>query len=307
MNESSETSYPDADRLTVVRLEFDIFCSISHGILIILGIPLNLFIFVFILSSKRLKKKPRNILYLGVTTASLFTLFTMMFELIANHHQNPIFCKLTGLGLGAAYTCFLTNILLALIDRYLAIVSSLFHRKIVTVKSVWMIQISVEIAIYISIKWPYLFGIAPLQCGFLMFEAKTIAVQQAFVTFLCVILYILVYLRTKHYTRPNRVVSVAFVNNRRPHRKPSVLVQDDPEDAAAAVDDGQAVTASLKSDSNSSHQQHAHRLTQESVTSSSRPSASIILNNSTSTASLEQVHTGASCTTSEVLYFMILL
>ena len=76
---------------------------------------------------------------------------------------------------------------------------------------------------------------------------------------------------------------------------------------AAAVDDGQAVTASLKSDSNSSHQQHAHRLTQESVTSSSRPSASIILNNSTSTASLQQVHTGASCTTSEVLYFMILL
>ena len=246
MNKSFEHTYLLGDQV-IIKVEFDMFSSISHLILIVLGIPLNLIIVTIILTSKRLKRKPRNILFLGVSTASLFTLFTLMFELIAHHYQSPIFCKMTGLGLGAAYTCLLNNMLLALIDRFLAIVSPLFHRKIVTVKSVWIIQIFGGIIIFISIKWPYLFGFAPLQCGFLMFEAKTLATLQAIMIFSCVILYILVYLKTKRFARPNRVVSVPFVSSR-PQQSASHQ-HDNPDDGQVGI--------SFKSESdNSQHEQH---------------------------------------------------
>lgn len=270
MNESSETTYLLEDQV-IIRVEFDTFSSINHFILIIFGIPLNLIIVAVISSSKRLKRKPRNILFLGVSTASLFTLFTLMFELIAHHHQSPIFCKMTGLGLGAAYTCLLNNMLLALIDRYLAIVSPLFHRKIVTVKSVWIIQIFGGIIIFISIKWPYIFGFAPLQCGFLMFEAKTLATLQAIMIFSCVILYILVYLKTKRFARPNRVVSVSFVSSR-----PSQLPPQQSESQHGNPGDGQ-VAISLKSESNTSQ----HREIAQESEPSYHTGSSIVQNTST--------------------------
>ena len=143
----------------MIRLKCDVFCSISHSIVITFGIPLNLIVIFVILSSRRLKKKPRNILFLGVITAGLFTLLTVMLELIANHHRNPeIFCKISGLGSGVAYTCFLMNLLLALLDRYLAITRPLLHLKIVTVRKVRIIQIIGVIVVFFFIKWPFIFG-----------------------------------------------------------------------------------------------------------------------------------------------------
>lgn len=211
MNESIEHSNLDQ---VVVLLKFDVFCSVSHSIVIILGIPLNLTIIIVMFSSQRLRKKPRNILFLGVILSSLFTLLTVMLELIANHHQNPeIFCMVSGLGSGVAYTCFLKNLLLALLDRYLAITRPLLHRKIVTVKNVRIIQIIGGIVIFLLIKWPFIFGVVPFQCGFLLVEIQTIALHQAILILLCVVLYILVYFKTKQYARPNRVISVSYVSN----------------------------------------------------------------------------------------------
>jgi len=200
------------DQAPIVQLELNLFCSISHLILIIFGIPLNLIVVVVMLTSQRLRKKPRNILFLGISTASLFSLITIIFELIAHHHQSPLFCKLNGLGSGVAYTCFLKNLLLALLDRYLAIARPLLHRKIVTVRNVRIIQAIGAIAIFLLIKWPFIFGVVPFRCGFLLVEATTIALHQAILILLCVVLYILVYFKTKHYARPNRVLSVSFTN-----------------------------------------------------------------------------------------------
>ena len=112
------------------------------------------------------------------------------------------------------YTCLLKFLLLALLDRYLAITRPLLHRKIVTVRNVRIIQIVVVIVVYFVIKWPVIFGFAPLQCGsYLLIEAKTLAMHQSILILLCFVFYVLVYFKTKHCTRPNRFVSVSFVNN----------------------------------------------------------------------------------------------
>lgn len=223
-------------QVPILQLEFDKFCLISHCILIIFGTPLNLTVALVILSSQRLRDKPRNILFLGILISSLFTLVTIILEIIAHHFESPLFCKITGLILGVPYTCILKNLLLALLDRYLAITRPLLHLNIVTVRNVRLIQIIGVIVIFFFIKWPFIFGGVPFQCNFLLIEAKTIAMHQAILIILCVVFYVLVYFKTKQFARPNRVISVSFASQQRSESRHS----------------GQVVINIMKSESNPS-------------------------------------------------------
>jgi len=121
----------------------------------------------------------------------------------------------------------LYNLLLALICRYLAIARPILHRKIVNVKIILIIQTIGAVIIFFLFKWPYVFGFVPLQCGFILIRGKiTNAVTNAVLIFLIVILNIVVYIKTKHFIRPDRTVSVSFVNNR---DEPINPVDDDVE------------------------------------------------------------------------------
>ena len=46
---------------------------------------------------------------------------------------------------------------------------------IITVRNDCIVQTVGAVAILFLIKWQYLFGIVPLQCGYQLVEAKTIA------------------------------------------------------------------------------------------------------------------------------------
>ncbi len=243
MNESmnEETESIEESSASVIRLEFDEFRSTNHFLLAAIGIPLNLLIVMVILTNRRLKKKPRNILLLGVTLASVFTLFTILAEVLAHRYQNVVLCKIFGLSTGVAYTCLLYNLLLALLDRYLAVVYPLLHRKIISVRNVRIVQVIGAVVIFFLIKWPYIFGVIPLQCGLILLEGKTIAVLNALLMLLCVIFNVIVYTNTKHYTRPDRVISVSFINNQyqdqssTPRQLPSTTVTAAPNVSAPEV------------------------------------------------------------------------
>jgi len=111
-------------------IDFDVFKSVNHVLLTAFGIPLNLLIVIVILTNQRLKKKPRNIHFLGASLSAVFTLLTVLTELLAYHFQSDALCKIFALSAGVAYTNLLYNILLALLDRYLAIIRPFYHRKI---------------------------------------------------------------------------------------------------------------------------------------------------------------------------------
>jgi len=99
----------------------------------------------------------------------------------------------------------------------LAIARPILHRKIVNVKIILIIQTIGAVIIFFLFKWPYVFGLVPLQCNFVLIEGKiTIAVTNAVLIFLIVIFNIVVYIQTKHFIRPDRTVSVSYVNNREP-------------------------------------------------------------------------------------------
>ena len=223
-NNESFTSRPE------IRLEFDQFRSISHVLLTALGIPLNLLIVIVILANQRLKKKPRNIIFLGSSVSAVFTLLTILVELLGYHCQSLFLCRIFGLSTKVAYSCLLFNLALALLDRYLATVRPLFHRKVVTVRNVLVTQTIGVAFIFFLFKWSYVFGLVPLQCDFVLIEGEIVAVTNTLLISLIVILNIVVYIKTKHYVRPNRTVSVTFLNNRQPNN------QNDDEEEPQQVD-----------------------------------------------------------------------
>lgn len=135
---SSDYSFSDS---TIPIIKLDLFRSTFHILLVSTGIPLNFFIAVFILLSERLYKKPRNVLLLDVTFSNLLALLTILIEFLAFHAQNHfaylVYVSISGL----AYTCLLFTLLLALADRYAAIVHPLWHRRKVTVRGAIISQL----------------------------------------------------------------------------------------------------------------------------------------------------------------------
>lgn len=234
MNQADYENYDVNNSALFNQLELDDFRSSSHVLLAVTGIPLNSIIVIVILSNQRLKKKPRNILLLGMSLASIFTLLTILIEFLSHHYQSQFLCKMFCLSTGIAYTYLLYNLLLSLLDRYFAIVKPLLHRKRVTIKSVLIAQGTGATFIILFIKWPFIFGVLSVQCGVVPFQSKTIAVSNVILLVLCVIFNILVYTKTKRYVRPNRAVTVSYVNN---HQQPeSILHQPAPLMAGAADD-----------------------------------------------------------------------
>ena len=112
--EENEGNY----RNVVIHLELDYFRSINHVLLTTLGVPLNLLIVIVILTNQRLKKKPRNIIFLGASLSAVFTLLTILVELLAYHGQSFFLCNIFGLTTKVAYSCLLYNLALALLDRF---------------------------------------------------------------------------------------------------------------------------------------------------------------------------------------------
>lgn len=233
MNQTDYENYDVNKSDLFNQLELDDFRSSSHVLLTVTGIPLNSIIVIVILSNQRLKKKPRNILLLGMSLASIFTFLTILIEFLSHHYQSQFLCKMFCLSTGIAYTYLLYNLLLSLLDRYFAIVKPLRHRKRVTIKSVLIAQGTGATFIILLIKWPFIFGVLSVQCGIVPLQSKIIAISNVILLILCVIFNVLVYTKTKRYVRPNRAVSVSYVNN---HQAQSILHQPVPLMAGAADD-----------------------------------------------------------------------
>jgi len=84
------------------------------------------------------------------------------------------------------------------------------------VRNVLITQTIGAVFIFFLFKWPYVLAVVPLQCDFVLIEGKITAVINALLISLIVILNIVVYFKTKHYTRPDRAVSVSFLNDHQP-------------------------------------------------------------------------------------------
>jgi len=230
-----------------IELELDSIRSVCHVVLFALGLPLNSLIAVVIVCFRRLRRKSRYILWLGILMASILTLFTILLEFLASQWKNETICKafvsLTGIG----YTWLLFNLLLALIDRYAAIAHSFWYRKNkVTVSRVLIAQLSGLLLIILIIKLPFISGQVPLTCTKVDQQSKIIAILNSILMTACLIGQIVVYTKSKRYFtktggRTIITISVSFIAN--PPSAAQISTTEHHQEAAVALQQQQQGTS----------------------------------------------------------------
>ena len=200
---------------------------ISHSVCCSIGLPLNLIIVYFIIGQRRLNRsKPRNMFQLNLVMCNILTLFTAIieilyyfFSLVDSKHQHEMCLLFTSI-VGLSYVAFFLNLLLSLIDRYVAISDPLWHRANVTIPLVLFCQISLTILFSLIVKWPYLSGLVNVECEIPLVALVTFQVTILVLFVSCVIARVVVYKKTKRYLlrRSIRRVSTAVVSSTRRRR-----------------------------------------------------------------------------------------
>ena len=226
MNNVSDDSTDRSNGSFPIKLDF--FQSTCHLLLASVGIPLNLIIAIVILACRRLRNKPRNVLWLGVTFCNILTLLTILVEVLAFHTENSFLCLCFVSMTGVAYTCLLYVLLLALLDRYAAIAHPLWHRSKVTVRRVVIGQIGGCSFFLFLIKFPFITQAAPLRCNIVSVHGKIIFLSNTTLFVLCIIAQIIVYTKTRQYfnSQRNGETSVTFVRSPRQCRETTPAIMD---------------------------------------------------------------------------------
>lgn len=174
------------------------FILLVHLICCIFGIPLNAFIAGFILHKQRLRTKPRNIFLLGLTLTNLSAFVPILIELTYFHFpQNDELCQIYVAIVGLPFVLFLSNLLLALIDRYSAITHPIWHRKKVTVRWAASWQIFVTVSVAVGYKFVYITRLVDLECEINLVQVRVLSIMLVVLFSACIIAQIIVYRQTK--------------------------------------------------------------------------------------------------------------
>ena len=168
------------------------------------GIPPNMFIAIVVIRLRRLHSKPRNIFLLGIIFSNLFTFVPAFMEMIYWVLPLEIVCQAYVAVVGLPNMILLWNMLLALVDRYVAIQYPIWHREKVTVRRVIYFLLFSSAFLIFLLKFVYIFGFAPLRCE-IWFVHATIAGWTLIILFIsCVIINFIVYRQTKTLLQKTR-------------------------------------------------------------------------------------------------------
>ena len=138
-----------------------------------IGIPLNISIAVTITCLRRLHRKSRNFFLLGIILSYLSFFIVPIIELIYwGIYQDESLCHAYVAVIGLPQGLLLINMLLALIDRYLAINHPLLHREKMTNRLACCLIVTCSILTVFLLKFIYIVALGILRCEILLLHVK---------------------------------------------------------------------------------------------------------------------------------------
>lgn len=219
MNETNQTSLQDVIAVGGRKqnpIHLNAFVMVTHLICCIIGIPVNGLIACAILYLKRLRSKPRNVFMLGLILSNFSSFVPVLSEFAYYHFPSDELCKFYVAVVGLPYVLFLTNMFLALIDRYVAVVYPMWHLKKITVTLAVVVQLIASLSISLLYKFVYVIGRSPLACEVPLRQVNVIAVSLMTLYFSCVVTQYIVYRQTRDilrgYRKGQTIANVSFSN-----------------------------------------------------------------------------------------------
>jgi len=179
-------------------LEMDVYNFWFHCFCCTIGLPLNLFIALGICDrKKKLYEKPRNILLLSLIVCNILTLLMAIDEIVYYFWPDESVCRLFVTVIELPYILFFFNLLLSLVDRYVAMARPVWHHNNVTVSfvSFWIVVLNAALAL--AVNWVYISGSAQLRCQIEMSQAKTLDATLLVLCVSCIVFTIVDYVETR--------------------------------------------------------------------------------------------------------------
>ena len=217
LNENGEKQNP---------INVDIVSVIIKCLCCSIGIPLNASIAVTI---TRLHRRPRNHFLLGIILSHLSFFIPTSIELIYWAYSVEYVCDAYMAVAVIPQGLLLTNMLLALIDRYLAINHPLLHRRKMTTRFAGCLIITCSVFIVFLIKFVYIVQLRTLGCETLLLHLKMNAVILVVLFISCIVLNIIIYRQTRTLLRESRTLQ-------------ATQEESDPSNGGANVNDDTAFT-----------------------------------------------------------------
>ena len=175
------------------------FLPLAIVVCVSIGIPLNLFVAGVIIVKRNLHK-PRHIFWLGVTFSNLFALAVSLNELFVRLvPDNKLTCWTFVLLVGTPYATLLFNLLLGLMDRYVAITYPIVHKNHVTVGRILTVQFLGFLFISVLFKLSYFLdgSLVNISCRQHQPHGKIIVFTLTTLILLCLVTQIVVYVKTR--------------------------------------------------------------------------------------------------------------
>lgn len=197
---------PDGEVYNPVSLD-DNLLVISKFISCLMGMPLNLSVAVTIIRHPSLRCKPRNVFILGIVF-SYFTCFIPgVIELIYwSFYPVESLCQCYVALMGVPRSLLLLNMLLALVDRYVAINHPMLHRRKMTARFASGLVIFSSILLVFSLKFVYIVGIYPLRCEVSLLHVKITLIVLVILFLFCIAFNCIVYWQTKNLLAQSRTI-----------------------------------------------------------------------------------------------------
>ena len=198
LNENKEI-YNPINVNTVSVIIKCLFCSI--------GIPLNVSIAATIIRLRRLRCSPRNVFLLGITLSYLSFSIPPAIELIYwGMYPIESVCHAYVAVAAVPQGLLVVNMLLALIDRYLAINHPMFHRRKMTTRFAGCLIITSSATIVFLMKFVYIAQLDTIRCEILLVQVNINFVTITALFASCIVLNIIIHRKTKTLLRESRTL-----------------------------------------------------------------------------------------------------
>jgi dopamine receptor D1 len=182
-----------------------------------IGIPLNSFMAITITRFRRLRCRPRHFFLLGITLSYLSFFIPPAIELIywALYPVESV-CRAYVAAVVAPQGLLLTNMLLALTDRYLAINHPLLHRRKMTNRLAACLILTCSTLMVFLMKFVYIVQLGPIRCEIWLAHVKMLVSVIISLFASCVVLNIIIYRQTKTLLRESRTLKATRDEIREP-------------------------------------------------------------------------------------------
>ena len=172
-----------------------------------IGIPLNISIAVTITCLRRLHRKSRNFFLLGIILSYLSFYIVPIIQLLYWELQtDESLCHAYVATIFVPQGLLLINMLLALIDRYLAINYPLLHREKMTNRLACCLVVTCWILTVFLLKFVYIVGLGTLRCELLLLHVRITLILFMILFVSCTAMNIVIYRQTKILLRESRTV-----------------------------------------------------------------------------------------------------